>query len=151
MNNVTGWGIEITEEQRQKAYEMIEWQRAEAVLWLPVWNIADYVNKNLLTNEDLVNFRSGWVNQYLKSILDICVTNPNLIKKNQEVLVELEEELAKFGKITPDHEDFEVWSDLRATRMATIHQIIQYKNDINNRKEELKNYEATLVQLTGLI
>ena len=144
--------FEPTEEQKQMAYKMLEEQRVNSLDVVEKTPIKEMVDMWLLSQSDITTFRTAHVSWYLKSILEICVTIPNIIETNQQVLVEIEDGLSKFElEPSPDDENFSIWMSLMWHRRATINQINNKKEEIENRKSELENYKDILVQFADLI
>ena len=146
-------GTKPTEEQKQQVYKMIEDSRKKSFDEVEKSQIKDFVDMSILTKEDVAWFRTThYVNKYLASILEVCVTIPNIIKTNQYVLSEIEDELSKFElEPTADDEKYTIWLSLMWHRRWTINHIKQKQEELVDRKTELENYKDIITQLSELI
>lgn len=139
-----------TEEEIAAAKEYIEKKREEVWVAVPASNIADHANLWLFVMfgdqcADVIEFRRKRTQKYMDALVSVSITNPAIIKVNQDVLVDIEKQLEWMPE---DHENYEA---LRANRLATINQIYTLKEKIADEKSNLAIYEEILWQVNNLI
>lgn len=132
----------ITEEDIQKAQDLVNSWREDAMKEVPVWNIKDFINFSILEKEHVIEYLKSREAKYLDSIITATITNPKLIKTNQETLLEIE---AAMDSI--DDKNSDEYIGFKATRMETINQIKSIKWDIENRTRLFKDYDLIITSI----
>jgi hypothetical protein len=136
---------QFTPEQIQKAKDIVESWRDEAMQDLKDEFIKDYADMELLDKSHVVDYLKKRTEKYLDSIVNTTVSFPRMIKTNQEAIVSFEETLSKIT------EDDVAYEDIKASRMAAINQIKTYKADMENRKRLFNEYKTIITQIKELL